>query len=73
MGVMTFIGGTPLFVPDLQEYWRDPMPFEIERQEGQARIDALFAKHDAMVRAAQEARWAAEEAADQSNPDAWRA
>lgn len=60
---ITFLDGAPLHVPTLEAYWRDPRSFEAERQAWQARINALFADHDARVRAEQEARWAAEEAA----------
>jgi hypothetical protein len=58
---VTFIDGAPLHVPNLEAYWRDSRPFETERRREQARIDALFAPHDARVRAEREARWAAEE------------
>lgn len=61
--MITFLGGTPLYVPTLEAYWRDPAPFEAERAREQAKIDALFAKHDARVRAEQERRWAQEEGA----------
>lgn len=60
---ITFIGGAPLHVPELERYWRDPRPFEAERQREQARIDALFAEHDRQQRARQEERWARESAA----------
>jgi hypothetical protein len=46
----------------LEAYWRDPAPFEAERVEGQAQINALFAPHEARIRAQMEAMWAAEEA-----------
>ena len=46
---------------EIQAYWRDPRPFEAARKQGQAEIDALFAEHNARVRAKQEARWAKEE------------
>lgn len=61
MGGVTFLGGLPLYVPTLEQYWRDPRPFEAERAREQAKMDALFAEHDARVRAEQERRWAQEE------------
>jgi hypothetical protein len=42
---------------EIEAYWRDPAPFEAARIAGQAQIDALFVKHDASVRRAQEVRW----------------
>jgi len=45
----------------LAEYWHDQTPFNTERQQGQAAIDALFLPHWARVRAEQEARWALEQ------------
>lgn len=48
--------------PELEAYWRDPAPFEAERARQRAIYDAALAPHRARVRAAQEARWAAEEA-----------
>ena len=45
----------------LEAYWRDPTPFEAEQVAGQAQINALFAPHEARIRAQMEARWAAEE------------
>lgn len=60
---MTFLGGMPLFVPNLEAFWRDSRPFEAERAREQAKMDALFAEHDARVRAEQERRWAQEEEA----------
>jgi hypothetical protein len=61
MNALYFIGGAPLRCPNLEAYWSDPAPFEAERRDGQAKIDALFAAHTARVRAQQEARWAQEE------------
>lgn len=48
--------------PTLEAYWHDPAPFEAEKVVGQARLNAVFAPHEARVRAQMEARWTAEEA-----------
>lgn len=45
---------------EIEEYWRDPTPFDIARIEGQARINALFVPHEMRVWAELEARWARE-------------
>ncbi|MFE8106941.1 hypothetical protein [Sphingomonas melonis] len=47
----------------IEEYWRNPAPFEAAKVAGQAQVNALFADHEAKCRAEREARWAAEEAA----------
>lgn len=52
----------PIECDAINEALRYPARYEMRRAAGQAEIDALFARHNARVRAAQEARWAAEEA-----------
>jgi len=59
--MITFLGGMPLYVPNLEAFWRDPRPFEAERAREQAKVDALFAEHDAKWRAEQAKRWEDEE------------
>lgn len=46
----------------IEEYWRNPAPFDAEEAARKAAWDASWAKHDARVRAEREARWAREEA-----------
>ncbi|RYF11403.1 MAG: hypothetical protein EOO77_19450 [Oxalobacteraceae bacterium] len=60
--IYTIIDDEPLSVPTLEMYWKNPAPFEAEKVEGQAQINALFAPHEARIRAQMEAMWAAEEA-----------
>lgn len=57
---ITFIDGTPLACPNLEAYWRDPAPFEAERERRRQEFNAALAGHDARVREAQEVRWAFE-------------
>lgn len=47
----------------IQEYWRNPQPFDEERARRLAIFNAAMAPHDARVRAEQEMRWEREERA----------
>ncbi|MEH3121203.1 MAG: hypothetical protein PGN16_04350 [Sphingomonas phyllosphaerae] len=57
------IDPTPIDCTEINEALRYPARYEARRAAAQAEIDALFSEHNARVRAEQEARWAAEEAA----------
>lgn len=48
---------------EIEAFWADPTPYEYARIAGQAAINALFADHEARVRAEQAARWAREDEA----------
>lgn len=48
--VMTFIGGEPLLVPNLQAYCRDPAPYEAERTVRQAELNDRLTQRDAHCR-----------------------
>ncbi len=52
----------PLRCPELEEYWRDPRPFEAERAVMQAKLNAEWDARVAPARERQLARWAEEEA-----------
>lgn len=60
---MTFVGGEPLMVPNLQAYWRDPAPYEAERRVRQAELNDRLTQRDAHCR---ERIWAMIEREQQS-------
>lgn len=47
---MTFLDRTPLFIPNLQAYWRDPAPYEAERTVRQAELNDRLTQRDAHCR-----------------------
>lgn len=60
--MITFISGEPLHCPELENYARNPAPYDAERAWKRRQFEEAMAAHDARVRAEQEARWLEEEA-----------
>ncbi|KQM37974.1 hypothetical protein [Sphingomonas sp. Leaf10] len=47
---MCFIDRTPILIPNLRRYWRDPQPFEAERTVRQAELNDRLTQRDAHCR-----------------------
>ena len=47
---MTFVGGFPLLVPNLERYWRDPALYDAERAVRQAEMNDRLTQRDAHCR-----------------------
>jgi hypothetical protein len=45
----------------IQEYWKNPEPFDTERAWKRRQFEQAMAAHDAREKAKREARWAEEE------------